>query len=164
MEARSALDAFVFQLFEVDGASSGEVAVQQPVNHHVGISADRRCEVGVILEPKSVVPDVFGAVDSFCHGPDSKSGKEILLSGAFYGNEHAVEGLVDFFRIAGGFQFISESTRHRSEVGQTLGIRLVVDTENEGFRFPAFRHKSDFCSHGLVCQKHEFLDEFVGFF
>ena len=56
------------------------VAGEQAVNHEVGIAADRRCEVRVVLERQSVVADVDGAVLRLHHGTERHVLDELLYA------------------------------------------------------------------------------------
>ena len=52
--------------------SAGKVAGKQPVNHHVRITPDRRGEMSVIFESKSVMADVLRRIACLGHGSERK--------------------------------------------------------------------------------------------
>ena len=53
---------------------------QQPVYHGVGIAADRRREVGIVVKGQSVVADVVGRILGLHHGPQGDSLYQLLLT------------------------------------------------------------------------------------
>ena len=59
--------ALVLKFLGVHAAASGEVSLEEAVDHHVGVPADGRGEVGVVVEPEAVVADVLGGVYGLCH-------------------------------------------------------------------------------------------------
>ncbi len=60
--------AEIFVILLVYRFAAVEIVLQQTVHHHVGVAADGRGEVGVIVERKTVVPYVVRGVDGFRHG------------------------------------------------------------------------------------------------
>ena len=65
-------------------ASALGIAGQKAVDHHVGIAADGRGEVGVEVESQAIVTDVDGAVLGFHHGAQSDGFHHVLLRLLFH--------------------------------------------------------------------------------
>ena len=82
--------ALLFELLDVDRTPAGHIAFKQAVHHHVGIAADGRGEVGVVVEAEAVVADVLGGVDSLGHRTDGERRQEVLLAFALDVDEHLV--------------------------------------------------------------------------
>ena len=59
-----------------------ERILQEAVHHHVGVAANRRRKVGVVVECESVVPHVLGAVHRLGHGTHGKRFKHVGLGRA----------------------------------------------------------------------------------
>ena len=132
------------------------------MNHHVGITAYGRCEVGVIVEPKAVVADVFGCIDGLCHGPDGKHGDEVLLPFALHVLKHLVDGAVDLGGRTLGLQAVAESAGNGRKIGQLGCVGLVVNAIHERLPLAAALRLSDCGRHGAVGKEHELLYELVG--
>ena len=80
-----------FVLVGLGGAPSGFVAGKEAVHHQVGITADGRGEMGVIVERQAVVPDVVDRVACLLHGAERYRFDEVLLLLARYVAQQAIE-------------------------------------------------------------------------
>ena len=93
--------AEVLEALDVDRSAAVEVTLEETVNHHVGVTADGRGEVGIVVEGQSVVTDVVGGVYSLSHGADGEGGEKVFLAFALDVDEHAIEGTIDVVGVAG---------------------------------------------------------------
>ena len=61
--------------------------------HQVGITTDRRGEVGVVVEGQAIVADILGAVDGLGHGAQGYRLDKVLFALAFHVLEEFVVGI-----------------------------------------------------------------------
>ncbi len=83
--------ALFLELLYIHASATCEIALKKAVYHHVRIAADGRSKVGVVVETETIVADVRSGINSFCHGADSKCGKEILLTFTLDIHKHTVD-------------------------------------------------------------------------
>ena len=156
--------ALVLEFFDVDAAASGQIALEQTVNHHVGIAADGRGKVGIVVESEAVVAYILGCVDGFGHGAYGEHGEEIFLTLTLYVPQHFVERTVDFAGRAVGLQPVAESAGDIGQVGELCRIGLIVHAIYESLLLAALLRLADGGGHRAVGQEHELLDELIGIF
>ena len=159
-----AMVAQFFVLVGLGGAPSGFVAGEEAVHHQVGITADGRGEMGVIVKRQAVVPDVMDGVAGFLHGAERYRLDEVLLFLARHVAEQAVERARHFGLASPRAYLVAEAGDELVQVFQLHRVGQVVDTVGEYFRLLVFGHFADVFRHGAVCQQHEFLYQLVGFF
>ncbi|MPN56530.1 hypothetical protein SDC9_204220 [bioreactor metagenome] len=68
-----------FIFFGIHAFTSGRITFEQTVYHHVGITADRRGEMRIIIEGQSVMTKIVGRVDRLSHRTDCKCFDQVLL-------------------------------------------------------------------------------------
>ena len=156
--------AFILELELVGASAALGIAGEQTMDHHVGIAADRRSEVGVIWHREAVVADIVGGIDSLGHRTDGEDREHVLLPFSLHVAEQTVDALVDLAARAVGGELIAEALGDKGEVAEFLGVGIGVDAIDESLRLLPFRHLSDALGHREVGEKHELLDEFVGIF
>ena len=132
------------------------------MHHHVGIAANGRGEVGVVVKCQAIVSDVGGRVDGLGHRADGQDGQQLLLGLAGGLLEHAVDALVDVTGTACGLDLIAKVGGHLGQVAQLLGIGRLVHAVDKCLGLLAGRHLADVGGDGAVGQQHELLDELVG--
>ena len=67
------------------------VAVEEAMNHHVGVAAYGGGEVGVVVEHEAIVTNVLGAVACFLHGTQSYVFNHLFLGCAMDVSQKAIE-------------------------------------------------------------------------
>ena len=86
-----------------------EVLREQAVHHHVGVAADGRGEVRVVVEGQAVVADVVHGVACLLHGADGDGLDEVLLLLALYVVQQVVDGFGYIGLRARGTQLVAEA-------------------------------------------------------
>ena len=135
------------------------------MHHHVGVAADRRRKVRVVVEREPIVPHILGAVHGFGHGPHRKRFQHVGLGRTLDLAQQVVDGAP---HVAGAVDLhgVAERTHKLAEGNKFFGVGLVVDAVNHGPRgllgagvglFSAGEHR-----HFAVGEQHEFFDELVG--
>ena len=160
------LSAHVLALvLEFDGVHtllSCGILVQQTVYRQVGIAADGRSEVGIVVKRQTIVADVGRAIDSLGHRADSQNGEHFFLGFALGLLQHLVDGFIDILARALGTYLVAEVGGDVGKVLQFVQVGLVVDAIDKCLGGPVLGHLADMFSHLAVGEQHEFLDEFVG--
>ena len=118
-------------LLDVLPAHPGEVGGHDTVDQQVGIPADRRGEVGVLVDDQAEVADVLGGVEGLGHHPQDAVVDDELVLGAPGLVENVLQGhLGDALFQLGD---VKADLRHALLKDLHLVRRgLVVDTEEEG--------------------------------
>ena len=133
------------------------------MNHHVGVAADWRCKVRVIVECQTVMPDVFGRIFGLCHCADSKR----LNNRLFRLTIHVVKQVVHRFgnlTLRFCLQLISEPLNKQCESHKLVLVGLTVDTiDKRAFAFVVGRFP-DKLSHLAVGKKHKLFNQLVRLF
>ena len=145
-------------------ASSLLVACQQPVYHGVGVTAYRRCEVGVIVECEAVVSDVVCGIFRLHHGSQCDGLYEFLLFLPVTVGEELVQRFCHGALCPGCLQLIAESYDEVAQCLELCRVRHIVHTVWQHLRLLSLLHLPDTLRDGPVGEEHEFLDELVGFF
>ena len=114
--------------------SAGKVAGKQPVDHHVRITPDRRGEMGVILESKSVMADVLRRIAGLGHGPERKEFNCIELRCILCLGEEVVEFLGNFLPVACRPHLVAEITYEIPQVCNLVLIRFIMNSIYECLR------------------------------
>ena len=149
-------------VFFVGRAPALLIFCQQPVHHRVGIAADWRGEVSVILKSQSEVSDVVHTVLCLHHRTQSHTLHELLLALALTLVHELVDTLGHGTTCAVGLDLISELYDELSERLHLLRIRVVVDTIREYLGLLALGHTAHTLGYRAVGKEHELLDELVG--
>ena len=137
------------------GCPPARIVLQKPMNDEVRVAADRRGEMGVILQAQAVMAGMFGRIFGQPQGPEDLDVDEFFDRRAFGGPDRGL-------KIAGGDpagrgkQDVEEGQRLPELLEILLG-RVVVDAM-EG-RDAA---EAEIFGHGDVGRDHEFLDQLVG--
>ena len=97
-----------FVLVLIDVAASVGIAGEQAVYYQVGIAANGRGEVGVVVECQAVVADVVSAVAGLHHGAQRDHLHYVLLLAPLDLGEHLVEVAAYLGAAAGGLQLVAE--------------------------------------------------------
>ena len=143
-----------------------EVLREQAVHHHVGVAADRRSEVRVVVEGQTVVADVVHGVACLLHGADGDADgdglDEVLLLLALYVVQQVVDGFGYVGLRARCAQLVAEAGDELGQRVELLGVGQVVDAVGEYFGLLALGHAAYLLGHGTVGQQHELLDQLVG--
>ena len=135
--------ALVLKFILVDAAALLGILGEKAVNHHIGITADRRCEMRVIIHCQTIVTDVLGGIDSLRHRTDGKYGEHVLLAASLHILEQTVERAVNLLRTTVGIDLEAETLRYQRQVAHLLGIWIVVHTVDERFRLLPLRNLAD---------------------
>ena len=138
------------------------VTGEQTVHHRVGIAADGRCEVGVIVEAEAEVSDVVRRVFGLHHGTQGHALYQLALALAIHVVHQLVDALDHRLARAVGLHLQAEVDDELSERLHLLRIRVVVDTIGEHLGFLTLRHAAYALGNGTVGQQHELLNELVG--
>ena len=149
------------------GFRPGEIHREEPMDHQVRITADRRGEMRIELEGQAVMADVVGAVAGLGHGPQRQD-----LDGAEFRfvlcvHHQAVQGVGDVLAGADGAHLVAEVAGKLPEAGDLFQVGLVMDTVHEGLGIldglaAHLAVRGDELGDVLVRQEHELLDEPVG--
>ena len=149
--------------------TSCKIVCQKPVHHHVRITADRRGEMCVIFECKSVMAEVFGIIAGLGHGPERKKLDRIIFRCVLGGSEQVVQLLGYLLSIGCRSHPVAEVADEVTEALDLLLVRLVMDTIHEGLRLLAgsllrslpysLAAGRDKLRYGPVGKEHELLDE-----
>ena len=156
--------ALLFEFFQIDAfAVLEEVFLQQAVYHHIGVTSDRRGEVGIVVECQPVVSYVLGRIYGFRHRAQGDGLDQVLFRFVFYLTQKRVDAFRQFRVLAGRFQFVAEPGDKFRQRVEFVGIGLFVYAVHERFRFPAF-YFSDGLGYRAVGEQHELFDQFVRLF
>ena len=83
--------ALVFKLDGVNALAARGIHVQQAVYRQVGVAADGRGEVGVVVKGEAIVADVGRTVDGLGHRADGEDGEHLFLGLALGLFQHLVD-------------------------------------------------------------------------
>ena len=157
------MGAELFELLLVGRLAAVEVAGQQAVDHHVGVAADGRGEVGVVGERQAVVADVVGGVERLGHRPHGHGRNHVLLARALHLGEQLVH-FAGYGAAARRLEYAAEAEDERAEAVEFLLARGVVHAEDHRARHAARAHLAPRAElrHAAVGQQHELLDHAVG--
>ena len=154
--------AEVFVVLLIGGASSLLIFREQPMNHRIGITADRRGEMCVIVEAEAEVPDVVRRVFGLHHGTERDALHDLSLTLPVDVVHELVDTLDHRLACAVGLHLQAERHDKLTQRLHLLGIGVVVYTIREDLGFLAFGHTSHGLCHRTVGKEHELLDELVG--
>ena len=131
---------------------------QQTMHHDVRITPDRRSEMRVILERKTIVPHIVRRITRPCHAAQGQQLERILLRLALGLLHQVVQRTCCPLRIGRITQLVPEILRETPQRIELLRIRILVDTIDERriLRLALFRR---IFGHAAVRQQHELLDE-----
>ena len=156
----------------VHRASTLLIAGEQSVYHGVGVTAYRRCEVSVVVESQTIVPNVVSRIFGFHHGTQGKHLHKFLLALSLHVVHKLVEILAYSTTCAARLHLIAERHKSCAQRLQFLRVGLVVNTINEGLgsfaclarlsSFACFTHLTNEFSHCAIGKQHELLNELVG--
>ena len=150
-----------------------EIHRKKTVHHHVGITSDRRCEMGVVLKCQSVVSDVFGVISRLCHCPEREQFYGIELRSVLRLSEEVVQFAGYLLAVVCRSECVAEIADEGAEVVKFQLVRFIVHAVNKGLgiflsafvaagsTLAACRHKF---RHAAVGQEHKLFNEPVGFF
>ena len=85
-----------------------KVSCKKAVHHHIRITPDRRCEMSIVLERKSIVSKVFRIITSLGHGSEREKLYGIVFRGILSRRKEAVEFLGDFLSARGRSHTVAE--------------------------------------------------------
>ena len=153
-----AVFAAIFVIEFVLGGRAVHIHRQQPMDHDVGITADGRSKVGIERESQSIVSYVVCGVARPGHAAQGQQLQCILLRLALGFLHQCVERRSCLLRIRGIAQFMTEILGEAAQAVEFLGIRVLVDSVNEG-RILGLAFLGGILRHATVGQQHEFLDE-----
>ena len=143
----------------VSGFATVQITEQQPVNHQIGIAADRRREMRVERERESVMSDIVGGIDSLRHTLDGKHRDCILFGASLHLCQNLVERLSDEFLVV-HIDGIAKLADELLERVQLLQIGFVVDTIDESlWRVALVLLLTDESGYALVGEEHKLLHE-----
>ena len=167
LKMRQQLDVFAVHL-GISGVALGErnmvgrrgersvielgLLVHYSVHDQVGVPANRRSKVCVVVLGQPVVADRLRRVASAFHAAQVADPEDVRKQVALEAREKFA-GLFLVGQVAGAQP---HQRRPRPEVVELLGVRLVVDAMNRLDASPL-----DFLRDSLVGQQHEFLDQLV---
>ena len=146
----------------VGRASALLVACDESVNHRVGIAADRRCEVSVVVERQSEVTDIVYRILRLHHGAQRHGLYEVLLALTLARRHERVERLGECALRAVGLHLVAELHHELAQRLELCRVGVIVHTIRQRLRLLALCHLAYRFSHGAVGEEHELLDEFVG--
>jgi hypothetical protein len=129
---------------------------EHAVHDQVGIAADRRREVGVVLGREAEVAQAHRVVARLLHGAQHQRGNRPLLGRALHAIDEPLE-VHRLERLAAAGEAVAERRDERLELPHLLRVgRLVHAVQRRHTVFHEVR------GHRLVGQQHELLDEAVG--
>ena len=103
--------------------------------HHVGVTTNRRGEVGIVGESKTIVPDIVGRINRFGHGTNGEGLDERLSRFTLAVIQERIDMFVGSFAIAGEFEVETKTLDEIAQLAYFFGIRVVMNTINEWFGF-----------------------------
>ncbi len=130
--------------------------MDQPVHEEVGVSPDRRGEVGVLLQGQTEMARVFGSVARLHEGAEHEVGQKFLL-------RPPLEPPDEFLEIPGGVflpPLLQPVPQGPGEFGEFLDLARVGPFVDAVERRPS--RGGEFPGDALVGQEHELLDDAVG--
>ena len=145
-----------------DRAPAPGVTGQEAVDHRIGVAANGRGEVRIVIEHEAVVTDVVRAVTGLHHGAQGHELHDILLLLALHVGEETVQALRHLRLTALRAELIAELGDKAAQLLELLGVGHVVDAidENLGLLVPG--HTAYLFGHTAVGQEHKLLDQLVG--
>ena len=111
-----------------------EIHLQKPVYHSVRITADRRSEMSIELECKTIVTYVVSTIASLRHRTQCKHFDSCKLRLVLSFSQESVQCLCEFSSILSLFHLISEVPCKRPQAGDLLTVRFIMDTIYESLR------------------------------
>ena len=81
-----------------------QVFCHQSMYHHVGVTTNRRGEVGIVGKSKTIVPDIVGRINRFGHGTNGEGLDERLSRFALTVIQEGIDMFVGSFAIAWEFE------------------------------------------------------------
>ncbi len=111
-----------------------EIHLQKPVYHSVRITADRRSEMSIELECKTIVTYVVSTIASLGHRTQCKHFDSCKLRLVLGLSQESVQCLCEFSSILSLFHLISEVPGKRPQTGDLFTIRFIMDTIYESLR------------------------------
>ena len=139
-------------MFLISRATTILIACYQAVNHHVGITTNRRSEVGIIIESKSKMPDVMRSILRLHHRTECNRLYHFLLTLTLYLVHQLVQRTSSGTLGAGRLKFITEFGCELTQVLELLWVRIIVNTIRKSFCFLTFLRYSDTFSYCSVSQ------------
>ena len=131
-----------------------EIMLQHAVDDEVGVAADGRGEVAVILFIEPVVPVGRVAVNGFLQAAQELGPKGVALG--MLGQN--LQELGDFFAVRKVAHDDFERAEEFTEFAEPFGVGIVVNAVERGEFLQARQ-----AGHGLVGGEHELFDELVTF-
>ena len=95
-------------------------------------------------------------------GQDGEHGEHVLLAAPLYVFQQLVEAAVDLAGGAVGLYAVAEAGGDGGQVGELLGVGVVVDAVDEALGAAPLGDLADVLGHRQVGQEHELLHELVG--
>ena len=123
---------------------------EQAMHHRVGITADRRREMGIIIEAEAEVTDVMRGILSLHHGTERHTLHNLCLALSVNVVHELIDTLDHCLTRAVGLHLQAKGRDELPQRLHLLRIRVVVDTIREDLGFLTFRHTSNGLCHGAV--------------
>ena len=142
----------LFQRRQTHAASALCIAIEQAVHHHIGIAANGRCEMGVVVESQAIVAHIGGRIGGFRHRANGKDGKHFLFGGAFCFFEHGIDAQVHLLGRTGGFHLIAKSRCNVGKIREFVVVGHIVYAIHESLRVFATLFLADMLRHLHICQ------------
>ena len=112
------------------------IARNKAMHQKVGITADRRSKVSVVLKSQAVVTDIFCTVLGTSHRAYSHGLDECCLRLILRSLDHGIEVLANGASLSSVFELVAKTTNERPHLIQFIPIREVMDTVYKGLGVP----------------------------
>ena len=146
----------------VGGTPSLGVLRQKPVHHRVGITADGRSKVSVIIKSQTKMADVMDGVFRLHHSPQGYMLYHLLLGLSLGFIHQLVQAASRSALGASTLQTIAELHDKLPQGLQLLRVRIVVDTIRQSLGAFSPCHLAHALRHVAVGQEHELLYQLIG--
>ena len=132
------------------------------MHHGVWISANRRCEVGVVFKRQTKVADVMNGIFRLHHGSQRHALNHLLFWASFCFVHQLVEASCRSSLCAVGLYSVAKLSDKLSECFQLLWVWIVVYTIRQRLSLLALSHLAHALCHRAVSQQHKLLNQLVG--
>ena len=142
-----------------------EAVLKKSVHQHVGVSANRRSKMGIVVKGKAVVTHVGRSINRLGHGPHGKRFKHVGLGRTLDLTKEFVDGFAHVAR-AVDLHLVAERTHELAERNQLHRVGMVVNAVNHSARdllglcSRLFAAGKD--GYLAVGEQHKLLNELVG--
>ena len=138
------------------------IARKQAMNHRVGVSSNRTCEMRVIVECQTKVANIVHTVFRFHHGSERNRLNHLRFGFAFGLIHQLIQAASHRSFCAFGFHFVTKFHNKLAQGFHLLRVRIIVHTIGKRLCFPPFLALSDALGHGFVGQQHKLFNQLVG--